>query len=142
MLSIYYYLYRTMFAKSFIFNLICDKQTTQIQPTFMKTFKIMMAIAVAIFATTSLIVSLTSPIKSLLDVNVKALTQDEGGTGGIGGGEGSVIAYYGPNGTYEVKCPKYHMDPSGHIVTEFDKRKGTYCERTDTTPCTPYYPCS
>lgn len=61
----------------------------------MKTFKIMMAIAVAIFATTSLIVSLTSPIKSLLDVNVKALTQDEGGTGGIGGGEGSVIAYYG-----------------------------------------------
>lgn len=45
----------------------------------MKTFKIMMAIAVAIFATTSLIVSLTSPIKSLLDVNVKALTQDEGG---------------------------------------------------------------
>ena len=37
----------------------------------------MMAIAVAIFATTSLIVSLTSPIKSLLDVNVKALTQDE-----------------------------------------------------------------
>jgi hypothetical protein len=97
-----------MFAKSFIFNLICDKQTTQIQPTFMKTFKIMMAIAVAIFATTSLIVSLTSPIKSLLDVNVKALTQDEGGTGGIGGGEGSVIAYYGPNGTYEVKCPKYH----------------------------------
>lgn len=34
----------------------------------------MMAIAVAIFATTSLIVSLTSPIKSLLDVNVKALT--------------------------------------------------------------------
>lgn len=56
-----------------------------------------MAIAVAIFATTSLIVSLTSPIKSLLDVNVKALTQDEGGTGGtggtggIGGGEGSVL---------------------------------------------------
>ena len=45
----------------------------------MKTFKIMMAIAVAIFATTSLIVSLTSPIKSLLDVNVKAVTQDEGG---------------------------------------------------------------
>ena len=51
----------------------------------MKTFKIIMAIAVAIFATTSLIVSLTSPIKSLLDVNVKALTQDEGGTGGTGG---------------------------------------------------------
>lgn len=69
----------------------------------MKTFKIIMAIAVAIFATTSLIVSLTSPIKSLLDVNVKALTQDEGGTGGTGGtggigggeggegGEGSVL---------------------------------------------------
>lgn len=118
----------------------------------MKTFKIIMAIAVAIFATTSLIVSLTSPIKSLLDVNVKALTQDEGGTGGtggtggiggIGGGEGSVLLKYGPERPYDIDCPQYHYDfASGTIVTTTYKGYGTYCAHEDSSPCTAKNPCS
>ena len=87
----------------------------------MKTFKIIMAIAVAIFATTSLIVSLTSPIKSLLDVNVKALTQDEGGTGGTGGTGGIGVSLAVPavrevvqkKGTYRVPFPGFTATAPG-----------------------------
>ena len=109
----------------------------------MKSFKILMAIAVAIFATTSLVVSLTSPIKSLLDVNVKALTQDEGGTGGIGGGEGSVLLKYGPEKPYDLDCPQSHYDfASGTIVTTTYKGYGTYCAHEDSSPCSAKNPCS
>lgn len=68
-----------------------------------------MAIAVAIpLATTSLIVSLTSPIKSPAGCQRKSLNSREGGTGGTEepgeseeakeaeGGEGSVLLKYGP----------------------------------------------
>lgn len=108
----------------------------------------MMAIAVAIFATTSLIVSLTSPIKSLLDVNVKALTQDEegtggtGGTGGIGGGEGSVLLKYGPERTFQTTCYTYRFDfASNKIVPVPHPASGTYCEFKDLTPCSAKSPC-
>ena len=95
------------------------------------------------FATTSLIVSLTSPIKSLLDVNVKALTQDEGETGGIGGGEGSVLLKYGPEMPYDLDCPQYHYDfASGKIVETSYKGFGTYCGHTNSSPCSAKYPCS
>lgn len=111
----------------------------------MKTFKIMMAIAVAIFATTSLIVSLTSPIKSLLDVNVKALTQDEGGTGGTGGirgGEGSVLLKYGPERTFQTTCYTYRLDlASNKMVPVPYSASGTYCKFKDLTPCSAKSPC-
>lgn len=112
----------------------------------MKTFKIMMAIAVVAFAATSLVVSFTSPFKSLLDINVKALTQDEGGTGGtggIGGGEGSVLLKYGPERPYDLDCPRYHYDlASGTIVTTTYQGHGTYCAHEDSSPCTAKNPCS
>lgn len=108
----------------------------------MKSFKILIAIAVAIFATTSLVVSLTSPIKSLLDVNVKALTQDEGGTGGIGGGEGSVLLKYGPERTFQTICYTYRFDyASNKMVPVPHPASGTYCEFKDLTPCSAKSPC-
>lgn len=104
-----------------------------------------MAIAIVAFAATSLVVSFTSPFKSLLDINVKALTQDEGGTGGtggIGGGEGSVLLKYGPETPFSITCYTYRLDfASNKMVRVPYPASGTFCEFKDSTPCSAKSPC-